>query len=188
LQEAGEGPQEPGGPVPFQPPRFDQPPPPPDPPPAPPRKRRGRTLDRVVGILLGILLGIGVVVAFVFLGSEGTIDAPRISGVQKQPARHPTPQRPAKPKPPQSPRGIPTIEVIGGAPPQSGPVKLDFKRGEEVRFRVDTDAALGIEIPGYGISETVDTGALVAFRATRAGQFPVIVAASHINIASLNIR
>lgn len=36
-------------------------------------------VDRVVGILLGIVLGVGIVTAFVFLGSENTIDAPRIN-------------------------------------------------------------------------------------------------------------
>lgn len=35
----------------------------------------------MVGILVGLVLGVAVVAAFVFLGSEGTIDAPRISGV-----------------------------------------------------------------------------------------------------------
>ena len=38
-------------------------------------------MDRIIGVLLGLLLGIGVVAVFVFKGSEGTIDAPRISGV-----------------------------------------------------------------------------------------------------------
>jgi hypothetical protein len=43
--------------------------------------RRGRRLDLAIGIVLGIVLGVAVVSAFVFLGSEDTIDAPRISGV-----------------------------------------------------------------------------------------------------------
>jgi hypothetical protein len=40
-----------------------------------------RHLDLLIGILVGIALGLAVVSAFVFLGSEGSIDAPRISGV-----------------------------------------------------------------------------------------------------------
>lgn len=40
-----------------------------------------RRVDLLVGILIGIVLGIAVISAFVFLGSEGSIDAPRISGV-----------------------------------------------------------------------------------------------------------
>jgi hypothetical protein len=38
-----------------------------------------RARDRVFGILLGILLGLAIVIAFVFLGSEDTIDDPDIS-------------------------------------------------------------------------------------------------------------
>ncbi len=34
--------------------------------------------DRVIGILLGILVGLVMLVLFVFLGSEETIDAPSI--------------------------------------------------------------------------------------------------------------
>jgi hypothetical protein len=42
---------------------------------------RRRRLDLVLGIVLGVVLGLGLVSAFVFLGSEGAIDAPRITGV-----------------------------------------------------------------------------------------------------------
>ncbi len=52
--------------------------------------RRNQAFDYVLGVGLGIVLGIAVIAGFVFLGSEGTIDAPRISGVdtgKPQPAR-----------------------------------------------------------------------------------------------------
>jgi hypothetical protein len=39
-----------------------------------------RARDRVIGITLGILLGLAIVIGFVFLGSEETIDDPSISG------------------------------------------------------------------------------------------------------------
>ena len=35
----------------------------------------------MLGIVVGLILGVGVCAAFLFLGSEGAIDAPRISGV-----------------------------------------------------------------------------------------------------------
>jgi hypothetical protein len=44
--------------------------------------RPHRVLDRTIGIVLGVILGLAVVAGFVFWGSEGTIDAPRISGVK----------------------------------------------------------------------------------------------------------
>ena len=47
--------------------------------------------DRLIGILLGILLGIAILLAFLFLGSQDTIDAPSLSDggeqTQTQPAR-----------------------------------------------------------------------------------------------------
>jgi hypothetical protein len=46
--------------------------------------------DRLIGILLGILLGIAILLAFLFLGSQDTIDAPSLSGgeqTQTQPAQ-----------------------------------------------------------------------------------------------------
>jgi hypothetical protein len=52
----------------------------------------------VIGIALGIALGIGIVVAFLIFGSEGTIDAPRIHGVQTGKAA-PARTAPARPAP-----------------------------------------------------------------------------------------
>ncbi len=40
-----------------------------------------RRVDLLVGIVLGFVVGLAVVAAFVFLGSEGTVDAPKINGV-----------------------------------------------------------------------------------------------------------
>ena len=159
--------------------------------PEPPRPRRG--VDRAIGIILGILLGVGIVTAFVFLGSEGTIDAPRIDdGSQAaggKAGRGSERAGESRPKETQTGgKGVPVVRVIGGAPPPSGPPRLDFKQGGTVRFKIDTDVPIGIEIPGYGISETIDSDSTLSFRATRRGQFPVIVAASHISVASLRIR
>ncbi|HSK49408.1 MAG TPA: hypothetical protein VK889_02815 [Solirubrobacterales bacterium] len=39
-----------------------------------------RRFDWVIGIVLGIVLGLGVATAFVFIGSEDTVDAPQVRG------------------------------------------------------------------------------------------------------------
>jgi len=70
---------------------------PPSPP--PPRSDR-RRLDLILGILLGIVFGLAVLSAFVFLGSEGTIDAPRISGVD---SGKPAPAQQSEPEAGQKP-------------------------------------------------------------------------------------
>jgi hypothetical protein len=60
---------------------------------SPPAATHGRRLDLALGILVGLVLGVGLVAAFVFVGSEGTIDAPRISGVDTgKPAQQAPPQ------------------------------------------------------------------------------------------------
>ena len=48
-----------------------------------------RARERAIGITLGILLGLAIVIGFVFLGSEDTIDDPSINGgatTREQPA------------------------------------------------------------------------------------------------------
>jgi hypothetical protein len=144
------------------------------------RSRRSRWIDRIVGVLLGILLGLGVIVVFVFYGSEGTIDAPRISGVDTG--------KPSSGGPFGGRKRAPLVTVIGGAPPSSGPVRLDYRQGGQAVFVVDSDAAITIAIPGYGVRRAIPRGrATIAFAARKAGQFPVIVAASHIDIATMRV-
>jgi hypothetical protein len=117
-----------------------------------------------------------VVAAFVFLGSEDTIDAPRLSDGS---APAPAPPRGA---------GLPIVRVVGDAPPASGPAELEVERGARVRFRVVSDDPAVIEVPGYGIMRRVDGSLVVGFRASRVGRFSVIVAGPDSAIASLRVR
>ena len=143
----------------------------------PAAKRPHRWLDRTIGVVLGLVLGLGVIVLFVFEGSEGTIDAPRISGIEG------TNQG-------QAGAGgqVQLVRVIDGKPPPSGPVRVDFKQGEKARFLVASNVATGIEISGYGVSRTVGPGrTLVSFKARKSGQYPILVSASKIDIATLRV-
>ena len=135
-----------------------------------------RRLDLGIGIGLGIVLGVGVIAVFVFVGSEGTIDAPRISGVDTGKPGSTTQER------------VPLVLVRGGAPPASGPARLQAVHGATVRFKLDTDIPIVIGVPGLGVSRSLDSGTtIVSFKATRSGQFPVIVTPSHISIATLRV-
>jgi hypothetical protein len=151
--------------------------------------------DRAIGILLGVLLGIGIVTAFVFLGSEQTIDAPRLeggghgggtNGGGHKPPRH---RRHGANQPGHPVTPVATVQVIGGAPPASGPARLDYRLGDRVRLRVDSDATVGLELLGYGIARTVAAGtpAEIDFVASKAGNFPLIVSTSHIAVAQLRV-
>jgi hypothetical protein len=53
--------------------------------------------DRLIGILLGILLGLAILLAFLFLGSQSTIDEPSLSGGPEQTQTQPPQSGPAKP-------------------------------------------------------------------------------------------
>jgi hypothetical protein len=174
VPQAAQGQEGAGEPSPYRPRRVG----PPGPGAAP--KRPSRWLDRIVGVVLGLLLGLAVIVVFVFKGSEGTIDAPRISGID---TGQPQPSRPLG-----GATRLPLVQVIDGMPPPSGPVRLAFKQGGTARFVVDSDQRIGIEITGYGVSRTVGPGqTVVAFRAKSLGQYPIVVAPSHIDVATMRV-
>lgn len=57
---------------------------------------------------------------------------------------------------------IPTIEVVNGEP-VGGVQELEFSAGEQIRFRVSSDAAEEIHVHGYDIAEDVPAGGSVEF-------------------------
>ncbi len=61
-----------------------------------PAKRSHRRADLAIGIALGLILGLAVVAAFVFLGSEGAVDAPHVSGAGADKAAHAAPSTPGR--------------------------------------------------------------------------------------------
>ncbi len=159
--------------------------------------------------MVGLLLGLGILVYFVFGHSEGTIDAPKLSGggagqsaapPSSRPrdsrstegsgaAAGPAAEPPAKSTPSGKARPVPVVKVVGGAPPTgAGPKQLTFRQGERVRFEIETDEPFSFEIRGLGIKETIDRSSIVAFKATKAGQFPVIASATRIGVADLLIK
>jgi hypothetical protein len=141
-----------------------------------------RWRDRVIGIVLGLILGVGIVTGFVFIYSEQTVDAPSISAEGGGEAR-------GGGRSPGSPPPIATVRVIDGAPPASGPAELRYRRDEVVRLRVVSDATVGIELIGYGIGRTIAAGkpALIRFKASKPGSFPLVVAASRIDVARITV-
>jgi hypothetical protein len=161
---------------------------------------RGRWTDRIVGIVVGVLLGLGVLVYFVFVHSEGTIDAPKVNeskagtgvgGESRLPAHPGSPEQPAEaPKKEHEARAkpIPVVKVIGGAPPTgSGPKQLHFTKGEKVRFEIETSEPFSFEIKGLGITRSIEGTSTISFQASKAGQFPVIATATLIGVADLLI-
>jgi hypothetical protein len=151
---------------------------------AAPGKRPSRWLDRIIGVVLGLALGIGVIAVFVFESSEDTIDAARIQGLEQSGGAEGQDQGATEGTPVQ----VPLVRVAGGKPPASGPVRLDFKQGDTARFVVGSDSPVEIAIEGLGVTRAVDSGrTLVSFRVTRTGEFPVVVADTKIEVATLQV-
>jgi hypothetical protein len=170
------------------------------------RSPRRRWTDRLLGIALGLVLGLGVLVYFLFVHSEGTIDAPQVNeggAGQATTGARPgaTSARPGSPgreggasrrgrggaKP--AAKRVPVVKVVGGAPPtDTGPGQLTFHKGERVRFKIETDEPFSFEIRGLGIRHSIESSSFISFPATRTGQFPVIATATLIGVADLLIK
>jgi hypothetical protein len=135
--------------------------------------------DRVLGLVLGVILGVAIVAAFVFLGSEQTIDAPSLGGHHGGGQTSSTSSGPC----------AATVRILGGAPPETGPARLHCHEGDRVRLQVISDGAVGVELLGYGIARTVAPGhpATIEFTASRSGNFALIVTASHIAVAQIRV-
>jgi hypothetical protein len=177
------------------------------------RPGRSRWTDRIVGILVGVALGLGLLVYFVFVHSEGTIDAPSIDESGKPAATAPahpgSPEEPAEGEPSgggqkgggqagksgegrpgttETTIANPTVKVIGGEPPTgAGPTQLHFIKGERASFLIETSEPFAFEIKGLGITESIESTAKISFNATKAGQFPVIATATLIGVADIQI-
>jgi len=175
---------------------------------------RSRWIDWIVGIVVGIVLGLGVLVYFVFVHSEGTIDAPKVNeGTAATTTGGEETDLPAHPGSPEEPaeegaggkqggtgesnagrqnsgglRQVPVVKVIGGEPPTgSGPKQLRFTKGEKVRFEIETAEPFSFEIKGLGITQSIESTSTISFKASKAGQFPVIATATLIGVADILI-
>jgi hypothetical protein len=84
---------------------------------------------------------------------------------------------------------IPVI-VIRDGEPVGGVAELSFEAGEQIRFRVRSDAADEIHIHGYGVEKEVPAGGTIAvsFPADIEGIFEVELHDSEEQIAELRVN
>ncbi len=135
-----------------------------------------------------MILGVGTVVVFVFVYSEQTVDAPSISGESPKAHRGGAGAKGGGSHP--SPPPVAAIRIVGGAPPAAGPAQLHYRRGELVRLRLVSDATVAVQLLGYGVDTTVEAGRpkALGFKARKTGSFPLVVTASHIDVATIAVR
>jgi hypothetical protein len=93
-----------------------------------------------------------------------------------------TPAEPAAPS-------IPTVRVVGGKP-QGGVRRLEFEKGDTIRFRVRSDVADEVHVHGYDVAKDVRAGGSVTFSipATIDGRFEVELEGRHEQIAELEVQ
>jgi hypothetical protein len=89
----------------------------------------------------------------------------------------------------QSAPQVPTIQIKDGEP-VGGIQDLSFNEGDDIRFRVDSDAAWEIHFHGYDIPMDVEAGASVTFDvpATITGVFEVEIEQTATQIAEITVN
>ena len=82
-----------------------------------------------------------------------------------------------------------TIRVVD-AKPQGGVKKLDFKKGDQVRFKVVSDTADEIHVHGYDLMKDVEKGGSVSFsfKGSIDGRFVVELEDHEQQIAELDVE
>ena len=150
--------------------------------------------DRIVGVVVGLVLGVGIVAVFVFVFSEDTIDSASISSgggaaaSQSRGGGGSSEHREGGGKP--EPGSVEAnVQVVGGAPPESGPAHVDASQGDTVTLTINSDGAVGVELIGYGITRSIPASSPtpIRFKATRPGNFALINTATHIAVAQLRV-
>ena len=89
----------------------------------------------------------------------------------------------------QSTSSIPTIQIKDGEP-VGGIQDLSFDKSEDIKFRVDSDAAWEIHFHGYDIPMDVEAGGSVTFDvpATIEGVFEVEIEQTATQIAEITVN
>jgi hypothetical protein len=145
--------------------------------------------ERILGIALGVILGAGVVVVFVFVFSERTVDAPSLSDHGRAAQGGGDGAGGRRPAPPSAPPPIATVRVLGGAPPPGGPAQLNYQKGELVRLRILSDQMVTLQLLGAGpkFAAQANHPVLKRFEVSKTGDFPLVVLPSHIDVARISV-
>ena len=146
-------------------------------------------MDSRQRIALIVAAAVVAVVAFVVLKPSDDEDSSGDRPSTTAPAPSGGPSGTTGAKPPESKPAVTTIEVKGGRP-AGGIEKLEVDRGDEVRFRVESDEEHEIHLHGYDVSKDVAPGrpAVYDFKAEDDGIFEVEVEDTKTQIAELTVN
>jgi hypothetical protein len=136
-----------------------------------------------------------LVVAYVLIqsGSDDDKDnaatpaAQTTQGTQSAPSSTSTPSTSTEEAPAEP--AIPTVRVVD-AKPQGGVKKLEFDKGDQIRFKVVSDTADEIHVHGYDLMKDVEQGGSVSFsfKGSIDGRFVVELEDHKEQIAELDVQ
>lgn len=156
--------------------------------------RTGLTGPQRAAIIVGAIAIL--VVAYVLIQSGGddngekTASTPAASSTPATTSAPQTSSTPptstAAPEPAEPP--VPTVRVVD-AKPRGGIKKLDFDKGDQIRFRVVSDTADEIHVHGYDLAKDVAAGGSVtfSFKGSIDGRFEVELESRGAQIAELDV-
>ena len=141
--------------------------------------------------IVALLVALAAVIAlfFAFKGGDDDGDSTTATeatttstSVQDGGDKAKEPDKPAEP-------AVPVIKIVDGQP-QGGVADLEFDKGDDVRFVVDSDTADEVHVHGYDIGEDVAAGGKVEFDfpADIDGVFEVELETSATQIAELTVN
>jgi hypothetical protein len=125
-------------------------------------------------LLIGALALIAAVALFVVLrddgGSDATTTTTQADVTTTPAAEQPKPEKPEKPEEPE----VATIVVENGRP-VGGIAELEFAKGDQIRFVVESDVADHVHLHGYDVFRDIAAGGKAEFDvpATIEGVFEV---------------
>ena len=147
-------------------------------------------------VLFG-LVGVVVAVALFLVLKDDTADEDATLPPQSQPApntgsqgdgaQEPEQQQQQQPEPSEQ-GGVPVIQIVNGKP-DGGVLELEVKKGDDIRFIVESDIDEEVHLHGYDISADVPAGGRVEFKvpATIEGVFEVELEHSVVPIAEISV-
>lgn len=146
-----------------------------------------------------VLVAVGsaiAIVALFFVFSEGDRGGSDESAVSETSAETSGSAGGGDPQQPATDEGRPAGErlevpviVVRGGEPEGGVEELEFAKGEEIRFRIDSNVDDEVHVHGYDVSQAVTAGQTteLAFPAEIDGVYEVELENSAVPIAELTI-
>lgn len=136
------------------------------------------------------------VVAAILFGGCGANDEPASaptkadSGAQTTHSGVTEITEPEQPEPELEPEGEPAQIVVRDGTPVGGVARLEYERGERIRFTVVSNTADEVHVHGFDLAKDVAAGgsARFDFRADFEGVFEVELEGAHVQIAELRIE